>query len=319
MAPAEQIAFGTGGLRSLDVFQEAWRAGYRVFDTAVYYANDAELLATLDARDARGEGRLIHKVQPYRVSAQFERLILPKLRGRPLDTLLLHHPALFVFDARPAALMKPWGELERLMERGLVRRIGCSNAGPAFIEYLCAHASVKPSVNQVEGHPGHYDAELARCCQERGIEVQCYSPLGRGRVPVLETAAIQEIARHTRRSPAQVCLRWSIQKGLVPIVRTANPAHMRDNLQAPSFSLDDAQMEAIDRIGQSGRAWDDPIKRGCLSATVTPTRIRVPNRVRFGIRSALHYGAVELLLRRRAGGRPVRGPRPDASLERRDG
>jgi diketogulonate reductase-like aldo/keto reductase len=318
MTSADEIAFGTGGLRSPDVFREAWRAGYRVFDTAVYYANDAELFAALDACGAGEEARVVHKVQPYRVSAQFERLIRPKLGGRPLDTLLLHHPALFVLDARPAALMRPWSELERLVERGLVRRIGCSNAGPSFIEYLFAHARVKPAVNQVECHPWQYDAELMRCCRERGVEVQGYSPLGSGRVPVLESTTIQEIARATRRSAAQVCLRWSIQKGLVPIVRTRSAEHMRDNRQALGFSLDVAQMEAIDRISQSGRAWDDPVKRGCLSATVSPTRIRVPNRVRFGIRSALHYGAVELLLRRRAGGRHGRSPRPDASVEGRD-
>jgi diketogulonate reductase-like aldo/keto reductase len=300
MTSADEIAFGTGGLRSADVFREAWQAGYRVFDTAVYYANDAELFAALDAAGAGEEARIVHKVQPYRVSAQFERLIRPKLGGRPLDTLLLHHPALFVLDARPGALMKPWSELERLVERGLVRRIGCSNAGPSFIEYLFAHASVKPAVNQVECHPGQYDAELIRCCRERGVEVQCYSPLGSGRLPILKSTAIQEVARATHRSAAQVCLRWSIQKGLVPIVRTARPEHMRDNRQALGFSLNAAQMAAIDQIGQSGRAWDDPIKRGGLSGTVTPTRIRVPNPVRFAIRSAVHYGVVELFLRRRA-------------------
>ena len=130
MPPADEIVFGTGGLRSPGVFEEAWRAGYRVFDTAVYYANDGELAAALDACGAGEQARLVHKVQPHRVSEQFERLIRPRLGGRRLDTLLLHHPALFVLRARPDALMKPWGELERLVGRGLVRRIGLSNAGP---------------------------------------------------------------------------------------------------------------------------------------------------------------------------------------------
>lgn len=301
MAPADQIAFGTGGLRSAEVFQEAWRAGYRLFDTAVYYANDGELLSALEACGAGEQARIVHKVQPHRVSEQFERLIRPKLGGRRLDTLLLHHPALFVIDAGPDALMGPWRELEALVERGLVRRIGLSNAGPAFIEHLFAHAGVKPAVNQVEAHPGHFDAELVRACQERGVEVQCYSPLGSGRVPVLREPALQRIARQAGRSPAQVCLRWSMQKGLVPIVRTARPEHMRDNLQARDFALDGAQMEAVDRVGPTARAWDDPIKRGARAAAITPTRILVPNRVRFAIRSAVHYGLVELFLRRRSG------------------
>ena len=80
------------------MFAQACRAGYRAFDTAVYYANDAELLAALDDCGAAGQARIIHKVQPYRISDQFERLIQPRLGGRPLDTLLLHHPALFVLD-----------------------------------------------------------------------------------------------------------------------------------------------------------------------------------------------------------------------------
>jgi diketogulonate reductase-like aldo/keto reductase len=300
MATPAQIAFGTGGLRSAEVFQEAWRAGYRLFDTAVYYANDTELFTALEACGAGGEARVIHKVQPYRVPVQFERIILPKLGGRPLDTLLLHHPALFVLNARPSALMKPWSELETLVERGLVRRIGCSNAGASFIEYLCDHATVKPTVNQVECHPWRHDDELIRRCRERGVEVQAFSPLGSGRLPVRDTAAIRQIAAQTGRSSAQVCLRWAIQKGLVPVARTGNPAHMRDNLGARELSLDDAQMRAIDGIGQTGVAWDDPIKRGCLSGTVTADAIRVPNRVRFAVRSMVHYLAVGMFLRRAA-------------------
>lgn len=281
------------------MFAQACRAGYRAFDTAVYYANDAELLAALDDCGAAGQARIIHKVQPYRISDQFERLIQPRLGGRPLDTLLLHHPALFVLDARPLVFMKRWSELERLVERGLVRRIGCSNAGRPFVEHLVRHASVKPAVNQVECHPWNYDADLVGCCRERGVEVQCYSPLGSGRLPVLRSGAIREIARQAGRSPAQVCLRWLIQKGLVPIVRARDPTHMRDNLQALTFSLDEAQARLIDQIGRTARAWDDPIKRGCLSATITPTRIRVANRFRFAVKSGLHYLAVELFLRRR--------------------
>jgi len=301
MTTADSIVFGTGMLRSREVFRDAFRAGYRTFDTAVYYSNDAELIGALDDCGGGEQARVIHKVQPYRVSEQFERLILPKLGGRPLDTLLLHHPALFVFDAATEALMRPWSELEKLLERGLVRRIGCSNTGASVLDFLFEHASVKPSVNQIECHPWNYDAALVQRCRERGVEVQAFSPLGGGRLKVLESPAIQEIARETGRSAAQVCLRWSIQKGLVPIVRTRDSGRMRENREATAFALDDAQMRAIDGITDRGSVWNDPIKRGSLSATVTPAGIRVPNRLRFAIRSSLHYAAVELFLRRRAG------------------
>jgi len=300
MAAPDEIVFGTGGLRSAEVFQEAWRAGYRRFDTAVYYENDGELFAALEACGAAGEARVVHKVQPHRAAEQFERIIRPRLGGRPLDTLLLHHPALFVLNARPSALMRPWGELEALVERGLVRRIGCSNAGASFVEYLCDHAAVKPAVNQVEYHPWRRDDELVRRCRDRGVEVQAFSPLGSGRLPVRETAAVRQVAAQTGRSSAQVCLRWAMQKGLVPVARSADPAHMRDNRGAREFSLDDAQMRDIDGIGQRGIAWDDPVKRGCLSGTVTADAIRVPNRARFALRSLVHYVAVGIFLRRAA-------------------
>jgi 2,5-diketo-D-gluconate reductase A len=292
-------------VRAAEVFREAWRAGYRVFDTAVYYANDAALFEALESCGALDQARVVHKVQPCQVTAQFERLIEPKLRGRPLDTLLLHHPALFVLDAGTAGLMRTWRELEALVERGRVRRIGLSNAGRSFVEYLWQHADMKPSANQIECHPWNPESDLVRACRERGVEVQCYSPLGGGRLAVRDTPAVQEAARATGRSPAQVILRWAVQRGLVPIARATDPAHMRDNLRSLGFSLTPAQLEAIDRIRAAGRAWDDPVKRGCLGGTVTPERIEVPNRVRFAIRSGLHYGAVELLLRRarRQGGR----------------
>jgi diketogulonate reductase-like aldo/keto reductase len=130
--------------------------------------------------------------------------------------------------------------------------------------------------------------------------VQSFSPLGGGRLKVLESPAIQGIARETGRSAAQVCLRWSMQKGMVPIVRTRDPRRMRENRKSTEFALDDGQMRAIDGIADKGTVWDDPIKRGCLSATVAPEAIRVPNRVRFAIRSSLHYLAVEVLLRLRS-------------------
>jgi diketogulonate reductase-like aldo/keto reductase len=293
------MAFGTGSLHSPEVFRAAWQAGFRRFDTAVYYANDEALFEALQACGGLEEARVVHKVQPHKVTAQFERLIRPKLAGRPLDTLLLHHPTLFVLDASTERWLRTWRELEVMVERGLVRRIGLSNAGRSFVEYLCDHARVRPTVNQIECHPWNHDAELVRACRDRGLEVQCYSPLGGGRLALRETAAVREVAGQAGRSAAQVCLRWSIQKGLVPVVRASDAAHMRDNLEALAFSLDEAQIEVIDRVGSRGRAWDDPVKRGCLSAVVGPSRIEVPNRRRFAIRSALHYAAVEVLLRRR--------------------
>jgi diketogulonate reductase-like aldo/keto reductase len=285
-------------VRSRDVFLNAYRAGFRTFDTAVYYANDRELLSALEEAGGLDEVHLIHKVQPYRVREQVERLILPKLGGRSLDTLLLHHPVLFVLDAGPSALMKPWSELEKLVERGLARRIGLSNAGTAFVDYLFEHASVKPSVNQIECHPLYYDRDLVRRSRERGLEVQAFSPLGGSRSKVIESPVIQRIARETGQTPAQVSLRWSIQNGMVPIARSTKPTRMRENLEALSFALDPSQMQAIDGLPQGDRVWDDPIKRGCLSGTITDAGIRVPNRPRFAIRSAIHCLAVEMFLRR---------------------
>lgn len=270
-----------------------------MFDTAVYYANDDALIGALDVCDPGAEARIVHKVQPYRVTAQVERLVLPRLRGRRLDALLLHHPALFLTDSRTATFMRCWRELEDLLARGVTRRIGLSNAGRSFVEHLVRHAAVKPAVNQIECHPWNHDADLVRCCRENGLEVQCYSPLGGGRLAVKDSPAIQEAARATGRSPAQVCLRWSVQKGLLPIARARDPRHMRDNREALGFSLTSEQIDAIDRIGPRGRVWDDPIKRGCRAAVVDASRVRVPNRARFALRSGLHFAAVEVLLRRR--------------------
>jgi hypothetical protein len=247
------------------VFREAWRAGYRVFDTAVYYANDAELIAALDECGAGEEARLVHKVQPYRVADQFERLIRPKL-GAAADTLCCITRRLR--PRRAPDVDEAPGRAEKLVERGLVRRIGAARALRSSIPL--AHANVKPAVNQIEGHPGHFDAGLGHG-QERDVEVLLAArPRPRAGAGY---AGVQN--RPATRAPRASVPALVDPEGPGPGRPTATPRTCGTTC-SPSFALDVAQMQAIDGSARSRGRGTIP-SSAAASATITPTRIRVPN------------------------------------------
>jgi D-xylose reductase len=206
-----------------------------------------------------------------------------------LDLYLVHFPialAFVPFDRRyppgwfhdPKADrpgMKPvripiaetWRAMEDLVRSGLVRRIGVSNFGTSLLRDLLAYAEIRPSVLQVELHPFLTQEKLLRYCKEERIAVTAFSPLGapsylslgmaRPDESVLELEVVREVAVRHQRTPAQVLLRWGIQRGTAVIPKSSNPDRLVENVAIFDFELDAGEMEAISRLDRN-RRFNDP-------------------------------------------------------------
>jgi diketogulonate reductase-like aldo/keto reductase len=135
-------------------------------------------------------------------------------------------------------LIDTWRALEDLVDQGRARSIGLSDITLAALQALVAVARIKPAVVQVESHPYLPEWELLEFCREHGIVVLAFAPLGHGMQPnVLEDPVISQIARRLQKTPAQVALAWSVQRGVAFLTTSANPGHMRENIDLSTLPL----------------------------------------------------------------------------------
>jgi D-xylose reductase len=170
---------------------------------------------------------------------------------------------------RPARvpLADTWGAMEELVRAGLVRTIGVCNYGVSLLRDLLAYARVRPTVLQVELHPYLTQEKLLRFCRDEGIAVTAFSPLGApSYVPlgmataadgVLDHPVVVAAARDVGRTPAQVVLRWAVQRGTGVIPKTARPERLRENIALFDFELTPGHMHAISALDR-GRRFNDP-------------------------------------------------------------
>lgn len=164
-------------------------------------------------------------------------------------------------------LADTWQAMEDLVRAGLVRHVGVCNYGVSLLRDLLAYARIRPAVLQIELHPYLAQEKLLRFCREEGIAVTAFSPLGApSYVPlgmataaegVLDDAVVVAIAREVDRTPAQVVLRWAVQRGTGVIPKTVRAERLRENLAIRDFSLTSDQMQAITALDR-GRRFNDP-------------------------------------------------------------
>jgi len=226
--------------------------------------------------------------EPQHVRAAAERS-LRDLRLDSLDLYLVHFPIALQFvpfetryppdwihdpeateprmEPIPVPLAETWRAMEELVSDGLVQRIGLCNCSIALLREVLAGARIRPAVLQVELHPLLAQEKLLRFCRESGIAVTAYSPLGAPSYVPLGMAAASEsvldhpvvtgIAAATGRTPAQVVLRWGVQRGTAVIPKTSRPERLRENFAVFDFSLSADQMQAISSLDR-GRRFNDP-------------------------------------------------------------
>ena len=234
----------------------ALEAGYRHFDTASFYGTEQALGDALKAAGVpREELFLTSKLWKDEMGyenalAAFERS-LQKLGTDYLDLYLIHWPRTDDLTAEWRQLdHDTWRALEELYRAGRVRAIGVSNFLPHHLRNLMETAEIAPMVNQIEFHPGYPQTWNVEFCKAHGILPEAWSPLGRTRV--LQDERLAGIAAKYGKTVAQLCVRFALQCGVVPLPKSSSPARMQANLDVFDFVISDEDMDRILTLPQFG-------------------------------------------------------------------
>jgi diketogulonate reductase-like aldo/keto reductase len=231
-------------------------AGYRHIDTARLYGNERDVgQAVAESGIPREETFVTTKLQSSdqgRKRAKAAFIDSDKALGLGyVDLFLLHWP---VSGLRNGS----WKALEELYKEGLCRAIGVSNFMPKHLDELLADCDVVPMVNQVELSPYLQQKDVVKKCAENGIVVEAYSPLTRGKR--FGDPRLIDIAREHDKTPAQVLVRYVLQKGNVPLPRSKDPARIRENANVFDFELGGKDMAEMDGWDEGLRVSWDPTK-----------------------------------------------------------
>ena len=254
-----QLGFGVFQIPPQDTTAatlEALKVGYRHIDTAEMYGNEREVgEGVRDSGIDRAEVFVTSKLNngfhaPKDALAAFE-LSLKVMKFDYLDLFLIHWPLPTVGD-----FVETWKTLEEIYRSGRVRAIGVSNFQTHHIERLAAEATIVPAVNQIEIHPYFTQDDLRAFDRERGIATEAWSPIAQGQV--LDDPTIVGIAGRLDRSPAQVTLRWHIQRGDIVFPKSAHPKRIAENFALFDFELSDVDMAAITALHRNGRRGPNP-------------------------------------------------------------
>lgn len=251
--------FGTfktpdGGI-CIEAVREAIAAGYTHIDTAAVYGNERSVGEGIRASGKPREelfvtSKVWNTERGYDKTLRACEKTLKDLGTDYLDLYLIHWPAnREQFGDRADAInIDTWRAMERLVDEKVVRSAGLSNFYPSHMAAVLAAANIAPVVDQIEYHPGLLQEETVVTCRKNGILVEAWSPLGRGRL--LDDPVVTGIASRIGRTPAQVILRWVIQTGVLPLVKSVHADRIRENLRVSDFSLDGHDMAALSGISE---------------------------------------------------------------------
>lgn len=221
-------------------------AGYRMIDTASVYKNEESVGRAIAKcgvlrKDLFITSKIWNNAQRLGdVQGAFSRS-LDRLKVSYVDLYLIHWPV-------PGCYLSTWKELESILESGRALSIGVSNFDIRHLEELRKISGVIPAVNQIECHPLCYPAELIEYCKAFGIQVQAYAPLARG--AYFDNDVMCVLGTKYARTPAQIGLRWAIQKGISVIPKSINPERIRSNGNIFDFNIEDEDMAIIDTLNE---------------------------------------------------------------------
>lgn len=258
-----QLGFGVFQVPPADtaaLVGEALTVGYRHIDTAEMYGNERGVGEAVRAAGIdRGDVYITSKLnngfhEPDDARRAFEGT-LAELGSDYVDLFLIHWPLPTLYDGD---FVSTWRTLEEFKADGRARSIGVSNFQVEHLERLASEADVTPAVNQIELHPYFLNDEVRAHGEAHGIATEAWAPIAQGQV--VDDPVITAIAERLGRSPAQVVLRWHIQRGRIVFPKSVTPGRIAENFDLFDFELDADDIERIDALdrGPAGRIGPNP-------------------------------------------------------------
>ena len=258
-----QLGFGVYQIKPRDTAEAVGKAleiGYRHIDTAEMYGNEKEVgeavrASGLDRGDVFVTSKLNNSFHEPQDAREAFDATLSELGFDYVDLFLIHWPLPTLYDGD---FVSTWKTLEEFHRDGRARSIGVSNFQIEHLERLAAETDTVPAVNQIEVHPYFTNDAVRGYGQEHGIATEAWSPIAQG--GVLDDPTITQIADKVSKSPAQVVLRWHVQRGDIVFPKSVTPSRMKENFELFDFELEPADtgtITALDR-GEDGRTGPNP-------------------------------------------------------------
>lgn len=253
-----QLGFGVFKVQAGDEVEKAvaaaLAAGYRHIDTAAIYRNEdgvgrAIAASGVERSDVFVTTKLWNSDQGYEAGLAAIDASLDKLGLEYVDLYLVHWP-------KPERTVETWRAMETIRAEGRSRAIGVSNFLPEHLDQLLEHATVPPSINQIEFHPHLQSPDLIGYCHDHGIVVEAWSPLKAGQI--FDDPSLGAIADAHGVTVAQVVLRWILQRGIVVIPKSVTPSRITANMDLYGFELSETEMGTINALDRNDRVGPDP-------------------------------------------------------------
>ena len=242
----------------------ALETGYRHIDTAMIYGNetyvgDAIRESGVDRKEIFITSKVWNYDHGYEETKAAFQASLDRLGTDYLDLYLIHWPS--------PKYIETWKAMEELYHEGKIKAIGVSNFQIHHLEDLLAHSEVVPVINQIETHPEFPQNELHEFLKQHNILHEAWGPLGQGKNNLLEQPVLVELGKKYGKTPAQIVLRWHVERGIVVIPKSVTPSRIKENSEIFDFSLTPEDMEKIASLNTGKRYGRNPDDEEFLAQT----------------------------------------------------
>jgi diketogulonate reductase-like aldo/keto reductase len=248
------------GREVIDAVHAAIDVGYRLIDTAAAYGNEEGVGKAIQTASVPRE-ELFVTTKLWNGDHGYDNALrafddsLDRLGLDYVDLYLIHWPV-------PSRDMyvETWQALEEIYKSGRAKAIGVCNFETEHLDKLLAHATITPAVNQIELHPRLQQHVLREYCEQKGIHIESWSPLGGGgdKLNLFDDVTIATIADKHHKTPAQIIIRWHLQLGLIVIPKSVHAERIQQNANIFNFELDNDDMAKISALDTGTRRGPDP-------------------------------------------------------------